>query len=210
MVIWTVGSVPFFGKGGSSVLAKCSLYGIETSFCFRQAQYVQVFPLKSVAFCNLSADPASTNKSAISLFFSASQTFALFTTSWFLLIYSLLSLLPQTLWQIWQEFSSLSSCTIRLQWIPGPHFSRGTTQMMSWLNGESYLCPLQPLVVSHLSYPLLPFLGLEAYCLIYFFDKQVSSEELVLPRHACCVLSGLRCNGHSPLSNSYLSRIIRM
>ena len=108
-MIWTVGSVPFFGKRGSSVLAKCSLYGIETSFCFRQAQYVQVFPLKSVAFCNLSADLASTNKSAISLFFSSSQTFALFTTSWFLLLYSLLSLLPQTLWQIWQEFSSLSS-----------------------------------------------------------------------------------------------------
>ena len=42
-----------------------------------------------------------------------------------------------------------------------------------------------------------------------FFDTQVSSistEELVLPRHARCVLSRLRCNGHSLLLSSHLSR----
>ena len=46
-----------------------------------------------------------------------------------------------------------------------------------------------------------------------FFDTQVppiSTEELVLPRHARCVLSRLRCNGHSLLLSSYLSRIGRM
>ena len=46
-----------------------------------------------------------------------------------------------------------------------------------------------------------------------FFDTQVFSisiEELVLPRHACCVLSRLRCNGHSLLLGSYLSRIGRI
>ena len=46
-----------------------------------------------------------------------------------------------------------------------------------------------------------------------FFDTQVSSistEELVLPRHARCVLSHLRCNGHSLLLSSYLFRIGRM
>ena len=45
-----------------------------------------------------------------------------------------------------------------------------------------------------------------------FFDTQVhsiSTEELVLPRHARCVLSRLRCNGHSFLLGSYLSRIGR-
>ena len=38
-----------------------------------------------------------------------------------------------------------------------------------------------------------------------FFDSQVpsiSTEELVLPRHARCVLSRLRCNGHSLLLSS--------
>ena len=46
-----------------------------------------------------------------------------------------------------------------------------------------------------------------------FFDTQVpsiSTEELVLPRHARCVLSRLRCNGHSLLLSSYLYRIGRI
>ena len=46
-----------------------------------------------------------------------------------------------------------------------------------------------------------------------FFDTQVpsiSTEELVLPRHARCVLSRLRCNGHSLLLGSYLYRIGRI
>ena len=34
-------------------------------------------------------------------------------------------LLSQTLWQIWQELSSLSSCSIRLQWVPGHSFLPG-------------------------------------------------------------------------------------
>ena len=36
------------------------------------------------------------------------------------------------------------------------------------------------------------------------------AKELVLPRHARCVLSRLRCNGHSLLLGSYLSRIVRI
>ena len=46
-----------------------------------------------------------------------------------------------------------------------------------------------------------------------FFDTQVPSiftEELVLPHHARCILSRLRCNGHSLLLGSYLSRIGRI
>ena len=46
-----------------------------------------------------------------------------------------------------------------------------------------------------------------------FFDTQVSSistEELVLPHHARCVLSHVCCNGHSLLLSSYLSRIGRI
>ena len=45
------------------------------------------------------------------------------------------------------------------------------------------------------------------------FDTEVpsiSTEELVLPCHARCVLSRLRCNGHSLLLGSYLSRIGRI
>ena len=46
-----------------------------------------------------------------------------------------------------------------------------------------------------------------------FFDTQVPSisiEELVLPRHARCVLSRFCCNGHSLLLSSYLCRIGRI
>ena len=46
-----------------------------------------------------------------------------------------------------------------------------------------------------------------------FFDTQISSistEELVLPRHARCMLSCLRCNEHSLLLSSYISRIGRI
>ena len=46
-----------------------------------------------------------------------------------------------------------------------------------------------------------------------FFDTQapsISIEELVLPRYARCVLSRLRCNGHSLLLSSYLTRIGRI
>ena len=46
-----------------------------------------------------------------------------------------------------------------------------------------------------------------------FFDTQVpsfSTKELVFPRHACCVLSCQRCNKHSLLLGSYLSRIGRI
>ena len=46
-----------------------------------------------------------------------------------------------------------------------------------------------------------------------FFDTQVpsiSTEKLVLPRHALCVLSRLCFNGHSRLLSSYLSRIGRI
>ena len=46
-----------------------------------------------------------------------------------------------------------------------------------------------------------------------FFDTQIpliSTEELVLPRYARCVLSRLCCNGRSLLLGSYPSRIGRI
>ena len=46
-----------------------------------------------------------------------------------------------------------------------------------------------------------------------FFDSQVpsiSTEERVFPHHARCVLSCLRCNGHSLLLSSYLFGIDRI
>ena len=87
---------------------------------------------------------------------------------------------------------------------------------MSWPNGEHYLRPPLSLVVSL----LLSLVSTSCFfsdwrCTVSskFFDTQVfsiSTEELVLLRHARCVLSRFRCCGHSLLLASYLSRIGRI
>ena len=80
-------------------------------FPFRQAQCAQVSPLKPAPFGKLFANLGSTNKSATSLLLSDSRSVlaTLFSSPFFFL--------PQTLWKIWQELSSLSSCLIRLHWV---------------------------------------------------------------------------------------------
>ena len=86
--------------------------------------------------------------------------------------------------------------------------------MMSWPDGERYLRPLQSLVVSLLlSLVSTLFSNCRRTVSSKFFDKKVpsiSTEELVRPRHARCVFFRLRCNGHSFLLSSYLSRIGRI
>ena len=78
---------------------------------------------------------------------------------------------------------------------PDTRFSRGTTQLMSWPDEEHYSRPLLSLVVSLLlSFVFTLFSDWRRAVSSKFFDTQVSSistEELVLPRRACCVLSRL-------------------
>ena len=85
---------------------------------------------------------------------------------------------------------------------------------MSWPDGERYSCPLQSLVVSLISrINSGVFSDRRRTVLSKFFDTQVPSiptEELVLPRHARCVRSRLRCNGHSLWLSSYNSSIGRI
>ena len=93
-------------------------------FSYQQAQYAQVFLLKPAPFCTLFAGLGSINKSAISLLLSDSSS-----------VLSSIFPLSQSLWKIWQELSSLSFCSIRLQWVPGHSFLPGTTRLMSWPDG---------------------------------------------------------------------------
>ena len=98
---------------------------------------------------------------------------------------------------------------------PNTRFSRGTTWVMTWPNGERYLSPLQSLVVSLFISRIHSYLFSDWRRTVSskFFDTQVpsiSTEELVLPHHARSVLSCLRSNGYSLLLNSYLPRTGRI
>ena len=84
---------------------------------FQQAQYDQVFPLKPAPICKLFAGLGSINKSATSLLLLSDSSSVLITLS-----SSPFFLLHQSLWQIWQKLSSLSSCFIRLQLVLGHSF----------------------------------------------------------------------------------------
>ena len=112
--------------------------------------------------------------------------------------------------------SSLSSCSIRLQWVPGHSFLPGSNGADELVRRGALLVPSAfPGSLSHLISRIHSsfFSDWRRTVSSKFSHTQVSSisiEELVLPRHARCVLSRLRWNGHSLPLSFYLSRIGRI
>ena len=157
----------------------------------------------------LFAGLGSTNKSAISIFFSYYLTLALSSPP-----------CPHLHLSFYFNLSGRSdrNCLLSSPVLsgyngsPDTRFSRGTTRLMSLARRGALLAP------SVIPCCLSPLISRFHSCLFSdwrrtvsskFFDTQVPlifTEELVLPRHACCVLSRLRCNGHSLLLSSYLFR----
>ena len=150
---------------------------------FRQAQFAQVFSLKPTPFFKLSTGLGSTNKSAISLLFSAFR----------------LSLCPPLrlsfhlkLCQIWQELSFLSFFTIRLQWVSAhSYLPRSNAADKVARQGALLMASAIPCSLSALTSRIHSCLFLDRRRIISskFFDTEVSSVftvELVLFRHTRC------------------------
>ena len=86
---------------------------------------------------------------------------------------------------------------------------------MSWRDGECYLCPLQSLVVSFILF-LVSTLIFSRTAGVLFHPNSSTRRFPRFPLRNLCslvtlaVFSHLRCNGHSLLLSSYLSRIGRI
>ena len=116
---------------------------------------------------------------------------------------------------MWQELFLLRSCFIRLQWVSGHLLLTGNNSADELAKRGALLAPSAipcslSLLISRIHFCL--FSEWRHTVSSKFFDTQVtpiSTEELVLPSHARCVLSRPRCNGHSLLFSFFLSRIGR-
>ena len=146
LVLCTDGSVPF-SKDRSGVLANCSVCGTEATLSFLAGPVCSSFSAEACAIlhalcwyrqhqqaCHFSSLLLLSDSRSVLTTLSSPPSF----------------LLSQFRWQIWQELSSLSFCSIRLHGSPDTCFSWGTTRLMSWPDGERYLRPPQSLVVSFL------------------------------------------------------------
>ena len=147
LMIWCFGQTALFllAKAAPAFLPTALSVAPRPLFSFRQAQYVQVFPLKPAPFCTLCAGLGSTNKPVISLLFSYYLTFVLSSPPCPLLHLSFcLKLCGRSGRNCLLSPPVLSN----YNGSPDTRFSWGMTRLISWPDGERYLRPLQSLVVS--------------------------------------------------------------
>ena len=123
LILWTDSSVSFpFGKGSSGVLANCTFCGTEATLSFSAGPVCSSFSAEACAILHTLCwswqhQQVCHFSSLLLLSDSCSVLTSLLSPPFFLS--------SQTLWQIWQELSSLSFCSIRLQWIPRRLFLQG-------------------------------------------------------------------------------------
>ena len=217
LMIWYSGQTALFlfllARAAPAYLPTALSVALRPLFPFRQAQFVPVFPLKPAPFCTLFAGLGNTIKSATFLLFFSCLTLVLSSPPCSLLH---LSCYLKLCGRSGRNCPFSPPVLSGYNGSPDTRFSRGTTQLMSLPDGERCLRPPQSLVVSL----LLPLVS----TLVFSRTGGVLSLQSILThrfpqfplRNLCslfmprCVLSRLRCNGHSLLLGSYLSRIGRI
>ena len=148
LVLWTDGSVPFpFGKGGSGVLANCSLCGTEATLSFSAGPVCSSFSAEACAILHALCWSRQHHKVChfSSLLFFSCLTLVLSSPPCPLLYLSCyLKLCGRSGRSCPFSPPDLSG----YNGSPDTRVSRETTQLMSLPDGERCLRPLQSLVVS--------------------------------------------------------------
>ena len=149
LMIWYSGQTALFlfllARAAPAYLPTALSVALRPLFPFRQAQFVPVFSLKPAPFCALFAGLGNTMKSAVFLLFFSCLTLVLSSPLCPLLhLFSYLKLCGRSGRKCLFSPPVLSD----YNGSPDTRFSRGTTQLMSWPDGERCLRPPQSLVVS--------------------------------------------------------------
>ena len=215
LTIWTDGSVPrAFGPGGSGIFIECSSCQSSFSLSFSAGAVCSSFVSEVVAIHHaLSWTLSHLSSCSFSSVRLLSDSLSSLTT----LSSSPSFLMPSSLHSIWSSLASLSSANISvsLQWVPGHSDLPGNDKADALAKSGASLPCSAPQSLSSLAsfFRHSLFTSWRASVRSSLLSTQipkVASEELSLPRSVRCDLSRLRCNGHSPLLNSYLLRIRRI
>ena len=170
LVMWINGCSFFLlAKAALAFLPTAHIVEMTLLFPFRQAHFTQIFLLKPASFCKLFASLGSTNKSAISL---------LLRLSFYLNLSGRNCLLSPP------ALSNYNGS-------PDTRFSRGTTRLMSWPDGERYSRSQQSLAISLLLSILPPFLFFRTGGVLSYLNSSTHRFPRFPPRNLCPSLRSL-------------------